>query len=230
MPRLLPLLAGLLPFIAMMGAFWIGVAYETLPLCNPFFDGCVSISATGRKPPGSFLFRAVMLPYSIVLLFLWFYAVHWLRALNATLSRSTALSITIAGIVGALALILYMTFLGTKLPIYEFMRRIGIYFAFLGTGLAQIFISVALVRISTAEPKFKLSRKAKAMLGLSLSLLGLGILNIVLRRILEDTDQVENRIEWISALVIQIHFVVMYFAWRATGLDVSVRIRKPGVG
>jgi len=230
LPRILPLLAGLLPFIAMTGAFWIGVAYETLPACNPYLDGCSSISATGRKPPGSFLFRAIMLPYAAVLVFLWFYAVQWLQTLDATLRRSTSLSITIAGIVGALALVLYMTFLGTKLPIYEFMRRTGIYFAFLGTGLAQLFISVALVRISAAVPEFRLGGKARAMLGLSLSLIGLGILNIVLRRILDDTDQIENRIEWISALVMQIHFVVMYLVWRATGLDVSVRIRKPRVG
>jgi hypothetical protein len=229
LPRILPLLAGLMPFIAMIGAFLIGVAYESLPACNPFLDGCASISATGRKPPGSFLFRAIMLPYTVVLVFLWYYAVHWLRTLDTGLRRSTSLSIVIAGIVGALALVLYMTFLGTKLPIYEFMRRIGVYFAFLGTGLAQLFFSVASVRIATATDEFRLVGKARAMLVLSLSLFGLGVLNMILRAILDDTDQVENRIEWISALVIQIHFVVMYLAWRATGMDVSVRIREPGV-
>ena len=80
------MLAGLMPFIAMIGAFLIGVAYETLPACNPFLDGCASISATGRKPPGSFLFRAIMLPYTVVLVFLWYYAVHWLRTLDTELT------------------------------------------------------------------------------------------------------------------------------------------------
>ena len=58
----LPFIAGLMPLIAMFGAFALGVAYEVLPDCNPIIDGCRSISATGRQPPGSFLFRAIMLP------------------------------------------------------------------------------------------------------------------------------------------------------------------------
>ena len=229
LPRLLPLLAGLLPFIAMTGAFLIGVAYETLPACNPFFDGCVSISATGRKPPGSFLFRAIMLPYTVVLVFLWYFAIHWLRGLDADLPRRASLSIVIAGVVGAAAIVIYVTFLGTKLPIYEFMRRIGIYFGFLGTGLAQLFISVALLRIAKGLPQFRLTGKARTMLGLSLALIGLGVLNVLLRAILDDTDQIENIIEWFAGLVLQVHFVLMFFVWRETGLDVSVRIRKPGV-
>ena len=224
------MLAGVLPFIAMCGAFVIGVASETLPACNPFLDGCVSISATGRRPPGSFLFEAVMLPQAVVLAFLWYYAALWLRALDGDLRRSTAVLIQVAGGVGALALIVYVTFLGTKLPVYEFMRRTGIYFGFLGTGLAQIFISVALLRIARIRPQFRLRGKALAMVVLSFGLLALGILNIVMRAILDDSDAAENRIEWIAALCMQAHFVVLHFAWRATGFESGVRVREPGVG
>ena len=146
LPRLLPLLAGLMPFTAMCGAFLIGRAFDVLPPCNPVLDGCLSISATGRREPGSFLFKALMLPYSLVLAFLWYYAVQWLRALDSMLRRSDTIAILVSGMVGALALILYVTFLGTKEPFYEFMRRTGIYFAFFGTGLAQLFVSTALLR------------------------------------------------------------------------------------
>ena len=65
--RLLPLLAGLAPLFAAYMAFGIGVYAEALPACIPFLDGCASVSATGRKPPGSYLFRAVMLPQSVLL-------------------------------------------------------------------------------------------------------------------------------------------------------------------
>lgn len=60
--RLLPLIAGLAPIIGANLALAIGVAYETIPACFPYVDGCVSISATGRQPPGNFVFRAVHLP------------------------------------------------------------------------------------------------------------------------------------------------------------------------
>ena len=228
LPRLLPLLAGLMPFTAMVGAFLIGRAYGVLPDCIPILDGCLSISATGRRPPGSFLFKALMLPYSLVLVFVWFYAVEWLRALNPRLSKAAVRSILINGIVGALALIVYVTFLGTKEPIYEFMRRTGIYFAFLGTGLAQLFIAVPLLRIARWEPWRCLQAKARTLVSLSAVLFGLGILNIIMRRILEDPDPAENIIEWLAALGMQVHFVILYAVWRATGFRASVGVNERG--
>jgi hypothetical protein len=230
LPRLLPLLAGLMPFTAMVGAFLIGRVYGVLPDCIPVIDGCLSISATGRRPPGSFLFKALMLPYSIVLVFLWFYAVEWLRALNPQLSKVTVRSILISGIVGALALIVYVTFLGTKEPIYEFMRRTGIYFAFLGTGLAQLFVAVPLLRIARWEPWRVLQAKARALVSLSAFLFGLGILNIIMRRVLPDPDPAENIIEWLAALGMQVHFVILYVVWRATGFRAAVGISERGAG
>ena len=135
--RFIPLLAAALPLVAMFGALWIGIASDTFPPCFPPLDGCMSISATGRKPPGSFLFRAVMLPHALLLAFLWYLTVLWLRSLDADLRRSTTTAILVSGLVGSLALIVYVTFLGTKEPFYEFMRRVGIYFGYLGTALAQ---------------------------------------------------------------------------------------------
>jgi hypothetical protein len=226
LPRLLPLLAGLMPFTAMIGALMIGRAFEVLPACNPIIDGCLSISATGRRPPGSFLFKALMLPYSLVLVFLWFYAVEWLRALNPKLSNRAAGAILVSGIIGALALIVYVTFLGTKEPIYEFMRRTGIYFAFLGTGLAQLFVAIPLLHIARWEPWCSLLGKARTLVSLSAILFGLGILNIIMRRVLEDPDAAENRIEWLAALGIQLHFVILYWVWRATGFRASVGVTR----
>jgi hypothetical protein len=228
LPRLLPLLAALMPFTAMVGAFLIGRAYGVLPDCIPVIDGCVSISATGRRPPGSFLFKAMMLPYSLVLVFVWFYAVEWLRALNPKLGKTAVRSILISGIVGALALIVYVTFLGTKEPIYEFMRRTGIYFAFVGTGLAQLFVSVPLLRIARWEPWRGLQAKARTLVSLSALLFGLGILNIIMRRVLEDPDPAENIIEWLAALGMQVHFVILYAVWRATGFRATVWINERG--
>ena len=224
LPRLLPLLAGLLPFTAMCGAFLIGLAAETLPVCNPITDGCVSISATGRRPPGSYLFRALMLPFSLVLVFFWYYAALWLRVLDDDLRRSTLLSVLISGIVGALAVAVYVTFLGTKEPVYEFMRRTGIYFGFVGTGLAQLFLSIALLRIARLRPELSIDRVARTLLGLSIGLLGLGVLNIIMKAILEDPDATENRIEWLAALGLQVHFVITYVAWRRTKFTASVSI------
>jgi hypothetical protein len=223
--RLLPLIAGAAPLAAVFGAFWIGVANEVLPYCIPLIDGCVSISATGRKPPGSFLFRAVMLPQSMLALAVFFLSILWLRSLEPRLRRSTSVAILVSGVVGALALIIYVTFLGTKEPIYEFMRRIGIYFAFLGEGVAQILVAIALYRISMSSQLDRLLKSARIMLVLCSIPLLLGILNVILKSVLDDAGNSENRIEWIVFVVMQCYFFVLYDAWRFTGFTASVSSR-----
>jgi hypothetical protein len=224
--RLLPLAVGILPLVAMFGAFWLGVYNDVVPACIPFIDGCTSISATGRKPPGSFLFRAVMLPQAVVLLILWTVTVSWLRSLHPKRHQPLATAILISGIVGAVALIIYVTFLGTREPIYEFMRRTGIYFGFLGIALAQLFTAIALVRISRLAGREQLSHNAKTMLGLCVATFALGVINVVFKMTLADADAMENRIEWIASMLMQVYFFVMYFTWRDTEISAVVSVGK----
>jgi len=215
--RWLPFLAGILPLIAMFGAFVLGIAYGVLPDCNPLVDGCCSISATGRRPPGSFLFRAIMLPQGILLGFVWYLSVLWLDQLGPAPGRAMRSAILAAGLVNALALIVYVTFLGTSEPIYEFMRRSGIYFGFLGMAVAQILIAGDLLRT-------ELRSLAKGMLSLGGVILILGILNLILKSVLDDPDPAENRIEWIAAIIMQAWFFVLFVAWRRSGARFSVRV------
>lgn len=225
MLRLLPLLAGILPLVAMFGAFWLGVANDVLPPdCNPVLDGCRSISATGRNPPGSFLFRAIMLPQAALLGFVWYLSVLWLRRLQAGLGQSMAAAILIAGLVNVVALALYVTFLGTSEPLYEFMRRSGIYFGFLGMATAQTLIAIALIKNARRGNNKTLARLGRAMLSICVVVLLLGVLNSVLKSILVDADASENRIEWIAAILMQSYFFLLFAAWRTTGIDISVRV------
>ncbi|MDH3429082.1 MAG: hypothetical protein OEQ14_03640 [Gammaproteobacteria bacterium] len=222
MLRLLPLLTGLLPLVAMFGALWIGIAHEVLPSCVPFIDGCVSISATGRKPPGSFLFRAIMLPQAALLALVWYYHVLWLRSLNPHLRRSTSAAILTSGLIGALALVVYVTYLGTQEPLYEFMRRSGIYFGFLGLALAQMTAAVSLYRFSGISRRWRLRPLASTMLGICVATFGLGILTTILKAIYENDAVIENSIEWTVSVLMQCYFLVMFLAWRRTGFAASV--------
>ncbi|MDH3613439.1 MAG: hypothetical protein OES10_09175 [Gammaproteobacteria bacterium] len=223
--RSLPLLAGIAPLVAIFGALWIGVASDALPSCFPLIDGCISISATGRKPPGSFLFRSVMATQPVLLVVVWYFSVLWLRSLDPELRRSTTVAILTSGIVGSVALITYVTFLGTKEPIYEFMRRFGIYFGFLGVGVAQIVVAVALRRICRSSRQRRFVKTARVMLGLCAAVLALGILNMFLKRVVDDADSSENRIEWIVFVVMQCYFFALYHAWQLTDFGVSVSTR-----
>jgi hypothetical protein len=227
--RLLPLIAGVIPVLAASIAYWLGVESGRLPACIPWLDGCTSISATGRHPPGSFVFRAFHLPFAVVLALIWYYNDAWLGTLRARSDlsethRSGNRPMLVSGLIAAIALIVYVTFLGTTEPIYEFMRRFGIYGFFLGTALAQLMLSVALSSIATERSDEALRSIARYMLILVALPFALGILNLALKFVLEDTDAIENRIEWLATLIMQAWFVLLYLAWKRTGFRALVAV------
>ena len=203
----------------MFGAFALGVSYGVLPDCNPILDGCRSISATGRQPPGSFLFRAIMLPNGIILGFVWYLSVLWLKSLLPGLGRARSASILIAGFISVIAFIVYVTFLGTSEPIYEFMRRTGIYFGFTGGAFAQLFVALAMLKTDQRPI-------ARYMLAINVTVVVLGVLNLILKSALTDPDPAENRIEWIATLLLQGWFFLLFLAWRRTGVQFGVTTKS----
>jgi hypothetical protein len=132
--------------------------------------------------------------------------------------------IVTSGIFAAAALIVYVTFLGTSEPIYEFMRRFGIYGFFVGTALAQLLLSLTLVAQTRGSDSYGLGGLPLQMLVLAILPFVLGVLNLVLKSMLDDADAVENSIEWIASLMMQVWFVLLYVAWRRTGFRVAVTV------
>jgi len=209
--RALPLLTGLAPLIGINLAYWIGANADVLPSCIPYIDGCTSISATGRHPPGDRLFRAIMLPQAALLAGTWYFAVAWLRSLSP--GSKAATPALVCGFIGAAALIVYVSYLGSKEPIYEFMRRFGIYFYFVGTAVAQMILTLALRR----------SHLRQAMLAVLAVPWILGLVNFAQKALRADPDSLENAIEWIASVFIQLWFLLLYVGWRRTSFELSVR-------
>jgi hypothetical protein len=228
--RLLPLIVGLLPLITVLTCYWIASQTAGLPSCNPFLDGCTSISATGRHPPASFLFRAAMLPQSILLAAYWLASLAWFRALRRSLGQDERAGAAIGwcGVTGALFLVPYVTFLGTEEPFYEFMRRYGIYMYFLLNVIAQLVMAARTLPLARQLNQPALQWLLRAQLTLSWIPFALGALNLVLKAIVEDSGPIESRIEWIFALLMQLYFLISYFAWRMTRFDVSWHVTVPG--
>ena len=226
--RFLPLLTGVAPIVAVNASYLIGVSAGRLPVCFPYFDGCASISATGRYPPASFLFKAVMMPEAVLLAVYWIFSVAWFRALE----RSTGepgrggTAIGVLGTTSALFLILYVTFLGTDEPFYSFMRRFGVYFYFLLAVLAQILLAVKVLRLPAGTYSSSVAGIVRVQLVLSLLPFALGVLNLVLKAVLEDSNPSENIIEWLFALMMQTYFVLSYFTWRDTEFSASYSVRR----
>ena len=226
--RIVPLATGLLPIIAIHICYLLGIEYASLPTCIPYLDGCTSISATGRYPPASYLFKAVMMPTSVLLCVYWVLNTAWLRAMDAAAGRSATRhgAISVLGIAGAISLIVYVSFLGTSEPFYEFMRRFGVYLYFLFSVIAQLLLAIATLRLSRDAGNDSLRRLALAQLFLSISPFAIGALNLVLKATLEDSDQAENVIEWIFALMMQLYFLLSFIAWRRSGFHATFSVTK----
>jgi len=227
--RLLPVVTGLLPLIAIHVSYLIAIQAQRVPACIPYLEGCTSVSATGRYPPASFLFKSTMLPGAVLLLLFWICTNAWLRALE---SQSTTPRVAASPYIawlgggGAIALIIYVIFLGTHQPFYEFMRRFGIYFFFLLTILAQLDMSFRLKEHAISVNDRSLNGLAQRLLILAVLPFLLGALNLVLKSVLSDPDRSENIIEWIVVVMIQAHIIMTYFAWRDTGFAVKKSVTK----
>ena len=212
--RLLTLLVAFLPLTAVTAAYVIAARQGLVPACNPFLDGCTSISATGRYPPASYIFKPAHLVQAGLL------ALLWLRlARHVPMRQASSRWLRIAGVAGAAALVVYTLTLGTESTLYAFMRRFGIYVYFIGTLVAQVLVSRALAEAGRAEAGRTEAGRASqvggrklahAMLALCAAPLLLGAANFVFKATLADPDPMENRIEWIAALLMQAWFLLLY--------------------
>lgn len=220
--RALPLIVGLLPIFTVFTSYWIGIHTADLPSCNPFIDGCTSVSATGRHPPASYLFKGAMLPQSILLAAYWLFNVAWLRAVAKAPSNSRMGHVVgVLGVTGSLFLILYVTFLGSEMPFYEFMRRYGVYMYFALNVFAQAGLAMRVLPVVRALGVPCLVALTRLQLLLAWIPFGLGALNLALKATLEDSGAAENRIEWFFAMQMQLYFLITWFSWRATHFNAS---------
>lgn len=227
--RILPLITGLLPIVAIHVSLVVAIDAAIIPACFPYIEGCTSISATGRYEPASFIFKPAMMSEWALLIFYWLFSVAWLRGLarEAGGNARTGTAMAVIGVTGALALILYTTFLGTDAPFYEFMRRIGIYFYFGCTVIAQIILATRSIGLAKTLGLPVTERIGRMQFGLTIVPFILGIANLILKSTLANPDPAENVIEWMFALLMHVFFLLTYGAWRETGFDVVWSVRPP---
>lgn len=229
--RLLPLATGLLPIVAIHASLLLAVNAGAIPACIPYVDGCASISATGRYEPAVFLFKSSMTAEAVLMVLYWILNATWIRSLAHSVGKKAGSATTIMatlGVAGALALIVYVTFLGTQASFYEFMRRFGIYFYFLFTVVAQLMLAVQAIRLSKSAGLAPVLTISRVQFWLAITPFALGVLNLGLKSALDDADAAENIIEWIAALLMHFYFVLTFFTWRDTrfAADWSVNLQR----
>lgn len=224
--RAVALIVGLVPMIAVNVSYWLASAAGTVPTCMPYLDGCTSISATGRQPPSSFVFRATMLPAAVLIIVYWKLCAGWLETLGAA-GRARAQFLSTVGGIGGLFLILYVTFLGSEGDFYNLMRRYGVTVFFGFNYLAQLMLAERMLHFTgrTASP-VALRRVGQVKLGICIVLLAIGLASIPVMNFVANKDRIQNVMEWNFALLMFANFALTWFAWRATDFQLRVTARS----
>jgi hypothetical protein len=195
----LPLVAGALPFAASLLAWAVSTHAGAVPACNPFIDGCVSIS------------RAATLQALV-----WLLQARALRTLGGDAVRRSARVLAIVGVVAGVALVTYGSFLGGDGAVYRFLRRYGTVAAFGGTCLAMLIVARALQRLHALGQADVPRGHERALLGLLAAVVLLGVGNAVVGAVVGGAlaDRVENVTEWWGSLGLALGFGVIASLWR----------------
>ena len=113
----------IIPIFTVTFSYLISIHLDLVPKCIPFFEGCTSISRTGRYEPVKYYFKFFMFIYVLFLFFYWNCLISYIQNENKILLYTLSFF-------SLIFLILYLTFLGEG-KTYEFFRRIGIYIYFI---------------------------------------------------------------------------------------------------
>jgi hypothetical protein len=224
---LLPLIAGLLPAVAAVAAFRISVTQEIFAPCNPFIDGCVSISRAGRYGVANHVFRALMVPAAILQAITWLLCTSWLLRLGAA-GRSLNW-LPWLGLAAGIFLVVYGTFIGTEGNVYQLLRRYGVMIYFGCTYLCML-VTANLVHQLVKAGAVKLpARVDVALLALLAANLLMGLTQVFAAPFLLDAearDRVEDTVEWYAGASFTVFFCALAWLWKRTTFRTSFHTRS----
>ena len=217
----LALLAGLLPAAATAIAYLLSIQLGLVPACNPFVDGCVSISRAARHDLPNLLFRALLLPAAALQAICWLLCPGWLRTLGAPPDRGQR-ALPWLGLAAAVCLVTYGSFLGTDGEGYRWLRRHAVPLYFGLTCIGMLVVSEQMQRRLKAGPQARRVARALWAVCLLLPLLGLAYVFVPLAWHAA-RDTIENVTEWWGGAIFTAFFVVLAWAWRSTEFSVELR-------
>lgn len=223
----LPLAAALLPLVATLVAYGLSIRLGLAPPCNPFFEGCVSISRAARHDLPNILFRALVLPAAVLQAASWWLCPAWLRTLGAGPDRAQR-ALPWLGLVAGVSLVLYGSFLGTDGEGYRWLRRYGTALYFGLSCIGMLIVADAMHR--HVHPDRVRRRITLALLALCGMLPLLGLAHVLLPLALPGEaakDALQNATEWWGGAIFTVFFAVLAWAWRATGFGARLQGRSP---
>ena len=223
----LALLAGVLPLVATVLATTLSMQQGLVPTCNPFVDGCTSISRAARHELPNHLFRAIMLPAATLQAMVWLLVARWLLQAGAT-GRGLAW-IGPLGLLAGVALVVYGSFLGTEGPVYRWLRQYGTV-GYFGFTCLNLLLTGRAVQQLAQQGRLRLPRLLQsAILVLGSALVLLGVVNAIVAAVFGEPlkGRMENVTEWWGALIFVLGFFAIAALWRRERVVLRLGVSPP---
>lgn len=213
----------LLPFITTHTSFLWAASLGYVDWCVPYWDGCTSISATGRELPVKIWFKFLMTPSILLTMTLWWCATAWRVQCGTTLYTRSLRAMPVLGTLAAVSLLLYTLALGEG-DAYRLVRRAGVVTSFALTYISQLLLTRLIGELARQRRDPVMLRWYQRLFALSSILLGTGILSVVLDGIMGPAfDEIEHSFEWMMALLINGYFACLALAWRGEGYVLGLK-------
>ncbi len=215
-PSTVALLCAVIPFFAVHLTYISNIFAGVVPVCIPYLEGCLSISRAARSGESIYIFRALMMPMSVFFAAYWFCAYAWLKMLKGDADKGDN-TMLILGSIGALFLILYVTYLGTDGETYRWMRRYGVTVFFSFTALAQILFLQRLMVLEKTGVLAGFTIMLKAKFALCVTQWSIGLLSLPVDFVFHEKsviDAVQNIVEWNFAIAMNVYFFVSFLIFK----------------
>ena len=183
------------PILTIGISYIISAFFGYVEWCLPIIDGCTSISKVGRHGISFYLYKIIVIPSVILMMYFW---------LKVYLDIYKNLFLLVLSLMACVFLIVYLIALGFDGPFYRFMREIGIFAFFVFMPLCQIWLTISTPN-ETIKTKFFLYL---------LILLFFGFCFVYFYILPMDDDNYENIIEWNFAFCIFLFFPVFSYSLR----------------
>lgn len=213
----LPLAVACMLIVAAHLALVLSIRDGYVPACIPYLEGCTSISRAARHGLGNHLFRLLVLPCAMLVGLHWWLSSRWLR-LHGVRSRL----LLPVGVVAAIALAVYATFLGSDGEAYRFLRRYGVIVFFGASYLAQLVFLRLSVRANVP------GRATHAAMQVTcVAMLVIGLVHVAAMALIGGTslqDKLENALEWQLGALLVAWLVLQARAWRLEGYALEAQL------
>ena len=205
----------IIPSVTIILCLITTIYLNILDLCNPFINGCYSISRVGRSYPAVLLFKPMMI-ITIILMIAYFFE-HYRIFKKFLLNKVYLNLILLSGLVSSFSLLVYVIFLGVEgSEIWRFMRRGGIFIYIISLIISQFLIILTYLKIKNDYQVIISSKIININFCYNVLLITCGIIIILLIDIFSLTTSwyVKNIIQWNYFLLMNLFFLNTYFIWK----------------